>query len=382
MLVRGCMADLEAGKTVAISGMGGVGKTSLGAAIAGQWSAATDFLVYHSTDFQRPVKQLALFPRLTFYNNRGHLASGCNWLPIKARSRTIIWHWRTFVAIVHTLPQTLLCSALMKQTRLQVDPEKLGSEPDPDTRIPGQSTWSRPPLAHRAAAYFSRADTHYSAIRAHVTPNRHLPHGSVQVPFKSADVHQLHAYTGGNPRLLKLMRGIWLEDGRSLSKIVTEMPGTPAAFHALLERFWGRLNIGERQMLLRLAVFRSPAPDDAWPDLKVALKRLAGQNIAQQDGYGGVSLLPVIRDLLVDDRQRFPVELHDQCHLEAADIRAARGEYTAATWHYSRAGEVELAVQVWFPHREQEMKRGLLQRGNCYDHNRSSKTNNLDRNVQ
>ena len=44
-------------------------------------------------------------------------------------------------------------------------------------------------------------------------------------------------------------------------------------------------------------------------------------------------------------------------HLQAAAIRAARGEYTATSYHYWQAG-FDKAVQFWFPHRHQEIERG------------------------
>jgi tetratricopeptide (TPR) repeat protein len=351
-LVQGCMADLGAGKTVAISGMGGVGKTSLGAAVAGHWPAQPIFWYTFRPTFNDQLSSL-LFSLGYFLHQQG--ASGL-WLQLVADKGKVenynlaLAHLR---GDLHTLSQApLLC--FDETDYLQAESEKLGSDQIQMREFLASLRGLVPTLLIGQQPGLS-VDTHY-ALPGLTLPQVATFLTEAHLPFDSADVHLLHAYTGGNPRLLRLIAAL-AEDGRSLSEIVSETPGAPT-LPALLESFWGRLNIGERQTLLRLAVFRSPAPDDAWPDLKVALKRLTGQNMVQRDGYGGVALLPIIRDLLVDDRQRFPAELYDQCHLEAAGIRAVRGEYTAAAWHYSQAGEAALAIQVWFPHREQEMRRG------------------------
>jgi tetratricopeptide (TPR) repeat protein len=80
--------------------------------------------------------------------------------------------------------------------------------------------------------------------------------------------------------------------------------------------------------------------------------------IVQADGLGGLSLLPTIRDLVYADRQRFPVEIRELCHFDAAHIRASRGEYTPAAYHFFQAGEASQMVQVWFPQRQLEIERG------------------------
>jgi tetratricopeptide (TPR) repeat protein len=46
------------------------------------------------------------------------------------------------------------------------------------------------------------------------------------------------------------------------------------------------------------------------------------------------------------------------CHFDAAHIRANRGEFTPAAYHFFRAGEMGQMVQVWFPNRQLEIERG------------------------
>jgi tetratricopeptide (TPR) repeat protein len=78
----------------------------------------------------------------------------------------------------------------------------------------------------------------------------------------------------------------------------------------------------------------------------------------QRDGHGAISLIPIIHDLINEDRRRLPTEEREKAHLAAANIRAERGEYTAAAYHFVQGGEAAAAVQVWYPSRQQEIKRG------------------------
>ncbi|MCB8925619.1 MAG: tetratricopeptide repeat protein [Ardenticatenaceae bacterium] len=172
------------------------------------------------------------------------------------------------------------------------------------------------------------------------------------------EIERLTTYTGGNPRFLHLCMA--LHDGhQSLTELMRRLPQVPS-LRALLARLRERLSPDERGLLAQLAVFRSPAPQDAWPDeaAQTALAALHQRQIVQEDGAGGVGLLPVIRDLVIEDWHWLPTEQREQCHLAAANIRAERGEYTAAAYHFVQAGEGDTAVHIWFPHRQQEIQRG------------------------
>jgi tetratricopeptide (TPR) repeat protein len=74
-----------------------------------------------------------------------------------------------------------------------------------------------------------------------------------------------------------------------------------------------------------------------------------------QDEQGGVALLPALRQVIYDE---LAVETREQYHLQAAAIRAERGEYTAAAYHLHRADQPEGAVELWYPLRRGEINRG------------------------
>ena len=176
------------------------------------------------------------------------------------------------------------------------------------------------------------------------------------IPFTADEAEHLHTYTGGNPRLLNLCISLY-DHGKPLAEITAELSEAPA-FQALFTYLWERLSKEERGLLQYLAVFRSPVPEDAWGQQQAQLISLRKRHIVQRDGGGGIILLPSLRDFIYGDRRWLSADLRDKCHLWAANIRATRGEYTPAAYHYVQAGEHEKAVQVWFPHRREEIERG------------------------
>jgi tetratricopeptide (TPR) repeat protein len=171
-----------------------------------------------------------------------------------------------------------------------------------------------------------------------------------------AEAARLHTYTTGNARMIWLCMAL-CQNGRSLTDVLDSLPKT-AVFQALFTRFWQSLTSDEQQLLRQIAVFRSPAPDDAFPQAVSVMDSLTARHILQRDGQGAVLLIPLIHDLIYEDRQRLPAEEREQAHLRAANIRAERSEYTAAAYHFVQGGEMATAVQVWFPHRQKEIKRG------------------------
>ncbi|MEJ2746883.1 MAG: tetratricopeptide repeat protein, partial [Anaerolineae bacterium] len=197
---------------------------------------------------------------------------------------------------------------------------------------------------------------------AHYTPAG-LTSGQVQtllvqngVTHTTADARRLQTITGGNARMIWLCTAL-ARNGRSLADVLDSLPET-AVFQTLFARFWQSLTPEERHFLQQIAVFRSPAPADAFPQAADVIDGLAARHILQRDGPGAISLLPVIRDLVYEDHQRLSAEVREQAHLAAAGIRAERGEYTAAAYHFFHGGETSAAVQVWYPYRQQEIKRG------------------------
>ena len=185
--------------------------------------------------------------------------------------------------------------------------------------------------------------------------------------FTEAEAKQLFQRTVGNARM------IWLciaqcHGGQTLANVLNDLPDS-AIFQTLFARTWQSLSSAERVLLQTIAVYRSPAPADAFAEQTATIQTLSQHHLLQQDGQGGLSLIPAIHDLIYENPHYLPAGQRDQAHLAAAHTRAMRGDVTAAAYHFLQAGEPALAVQVWYPQRQQAIKRGQLESARfIFDH--------------
>ncbi len=85
------------------------------------------------------------------------------------------------------------------------------------------------------------------------------------------------------------------------------------------------------------------------------LEGLAQRRLVHLDARGGVTILPALRELVYSDQA---IEDRERNHLVAADIRAERGDYTAAAYHLAQAGQTDGAVALWYANRQAEINRG------------------------
>lgn len=178
-------------------------------------------------------------------------------------------------------------------------------------------------------------------------------HQSGLDPLSSEQHHELLERTRGNPALLTLLTGL-LRSGDPLDDLLQQLNAGPS-MEALFNRIWRRLQWDERLMLMRLAVFRSAAPVDAWTGATTTLMLLLQRELVQIDNQGGVLVLPHLHKLVYD---YIPAEDRSLLHREAAEIREKRGEYLAAIYHAIQSKTPAWAVWLWFTHREQAIERG------------------------
>ncbi len=164
------------------------------------------------------------------------------------------------------------------------------------------------------------------------------------------EAERLHAYTGGNPRLLGLM--LTLDHDATAELEATGPVATPSLLPAF-QRLWRRLTPQERRGLQRLAVFQGYAPEELLdPTVRESAARL---RLIEHDGVGGVAVLPALAPFIDAD---LTPELRETLHAEAALVRLERGEYTAAAFHFVASKQEQLALQAWFPQRRQAIARG------------------------
>ncbi len=346
-------AALTAHQVVAISGMAGTGKTSLAAAIVAREARPAFWFTLRPT-LNDQLHSL-LFSLAYFLYRQG---AASLWLQLVA-DRGVVEDPNLALALV----RGDLEGMQRKRPLLCIDEVDYLYSDDPDRELDSHlqiraflsGLQSYCPLLWIGQRHVMRADIHIPLSGLDLAQTIALL-ADADIPFTAVEAQQLHDYTGGNPRLLNLCISLY-DHGKPLNAITTELSQAPA-FQALFTYLWLRLTRDERIVMQSLAVFRSPAPRDAWHKQMPALKSLLKRQIVQQDERGGVALLPSLRDFIYADRRWLSADAREKHHLWAAGVRAARGEYTAAAFHYLQAGEAEKAIHVWFGHRQQEIERG------------------------
>ncbi|NJN00055.1 MAG: tetratricopeptide repeat protein [Phormidesmis sp. RL_2_1] len=113
----------------------------------------------------------------------------------------------------------------------------------------------------------------------------------------------------------------------------------------------------ERTILLQMSVYRRPIPADLWsePPEQATLMRLTERQLVQHNRQGTVTLLPSYRQILYDT---VPMEVKEALHIDAATVRALRGEFTAAAYHLTKSSRPAQAVRTWYPQRYLEIDQG------------------------
>lgn len=352
-LIARCLPRLQAGQTVALTGMGGVGKTALAAAIAQQWASQPVFWFTLRPTLNDQLGSL-LFSLGYFLHQRG--ASGL-WLQLVADGGKLSSLPLALEQVRGDLlamnPQPLLC--LDECDHLAADPEKVtAAQRQLLSFIDGLRGLT--PLLLVGQRVNLLTDGHL-ALTGLTPPQTQKLLTQSGIAYRPEEAERLHTYTDGNARMIWLCAAICQQEQTTLTAVLDTLPGT-AVFQTLFARLWQTLTPEERAVLQRLAVFRSLAPEDAFAERTAVLNSLATRRLLQRDDRGAVALLPIIRDLLLADHAHLPADTREQAHLAAAAIRAERGEYTAAAYHFAQGGEPATAVQVWYPVRQQEIKRG------------------------
>lgn len=342
---------LQASKTVQIIGAGGLGKTTLGAAIFNQLAG-------------QPIFWFTVRP--TFNDRLGSLLFALGHF-LYAQGVTNLW--QLVVAAGGFIEDANLALSLLRQdlAMLQTRPPVLCFD-EFDRLYSTDSTQTAPGHEQILALVEGLRGTtpllligQKAPLEAdlYLTPPGFAPvhihqlFQAAQCGLSHQETQQLHRYTAGNPRLVLLCLALH-KSGELLMDRLNLLPQTPG-LAALFYRLWQRLTVGERQLLQRLAVFRTPAPSASWPEAQIYLQSMVERRLVTLDGQGGVELLPVFRSHIYEE---LSPDLREQIHLEAAEIRATLGQYTAAAYHYWRGNRNAKAIQVWYPHRTTELLRG------------------------
>lgn len=340
---------LARGRSVALTGPGGVGKTSIGATAVERLSRRLSFWYTLRPGFNDGVNSL-LFALAAFLHE--HDASNL---------------WQYLVTANGVVGDLNLATGLLRQDLATFD----GKPPilcfDDLERL---ATSNLALLTSAHAQVFDLIEELRGAAPLLLISQRPLPASDLHLELAGLntanierlwqaagrsladqEAEHLHAYTAGNPRLLTLILALQHES-EDVESIMAGSGAAPALLPAL-QRLWRRLTPEERRVLQRLSVYQGYTPEDIIEP--AALESLARLRLIERDGEGGVTLLPALAPIVHDD---LSPELREKLHSEAAIVRLERGEYTAAAYHFAQSAQEHRAVQVWFPQRRRAIARG------------------------
>ena len=343
---------LAAGKSVAVIGPGGVGKTALGAELFSRLAGDRPVFWYTiRSSFNDRLNSL-LFAL-------GHFLQGYGATNL----------WQLLVASGGLVQDNHLALAMIRQDLQELQPDlpllcfdelDLIAPSDVETVSPSHTQMLalieglRPltPMLLIGQRPTLEVDLHLE-LTGLATPQIYELLRMRQITLTADEVEQLYRVTHGNPRLLMLCLALH-ERGESMGEILAALPTSPGVI-AILRRLWVRLEADERRMLQRLSVLRNPAPVHAWPEAAALLQTLVQRRLVMADGHGGVELHTALRGPIYAE---LAPDLRETLHVEAAHVRLAYGEFTAAAHHFNQAHHPAEAIQCWYPRRTHEIQRG------------------------
>ena len=350
-ILQTCLHDLQAGHSVALTGMGGVGKTSVGATIGAVWPTTAVFWYTFRPQLNDNLTNL-LFALGHFLQQQGQTMLWLQLLTDKGQLTNMEQLLGLLRSDLHQLNHLspLFCFDEMDMLQVALDEPQSPSH----TQVLAFLDMFKGLASTLYIGQRVPIDTvkHYSVLPLNKKQmTRLLQQAGIELP--SRKLRQLHTYTGGVPRLLELVI-LLLQSGEDLNVLLNLHK--QAAAHPLFHRLWKRLDRMQKDVLYRLAVFRTAVPSNIWNKAqRQAIRHLRQRHLIQRDETTGLALLPFIRALIYN---MMHAEQRDEQHLRAAQLRAQHGNYTAAAYHFVVAGEYETAVNSWFPHMETEIAYG------------------------
>lgn len=308
--------DLMADRAVSLTGPGGVGKTSLGAAVTEAWGSPAVFWYTFRPTLNDQVDSL-LFALGHFLHEQGastlwhQLVAGGG--QVKDRNLALGLARNDLAALAH---KPLLCfdelDFLRPLTSDQPNPHHVQLLELID------SLRTHTPMLLIGQRAFWESDRLYTLGGLSLAEVAEWL-ASHSIVATDEELARLYRYTGGNPRLLELCGALYgANPPEPLSTVLDQLPQSPALL-PLWQRLERRLPGAERRLMHALSVFRSPASADAWlgesTEQADALAQLLNRGLVRQDEQGGVFLLPALREVVYSDLE---VEIQEEHHLRAA----------------------------------------------------------------
>ena len=343
-----CLSALQENKSVALSGAGGMGKSSLGTAVLDAWPDNFAFWYTFRPGLNDELGSI-LFALGHFLHEGGRSDM---WLQLVADEGKVESVEQALGLLREDLAQTepapfLLCFDEVDLLQTGASQPRHGVHRLVLELLEGLCLLTPVLLIGQRALI----DTEVHLV---IQP---LAVGDVAVLVERAgskaallSPEAVHQATGGNPRMVDLYLALVNADDQDMPLSLRRKP----AMRPLFNRLWKRLSKNEKQVLAGLSVFRSYAPEDAWAG-HAGLVDLTRRHLIKEDAFGGIALLPAFRQLVYDE---LPQEQRQLLHRHAADVRARLAQYTSAVHHFCRADKVETAIQLWFAVQDEEIAQG------------------------
>ncbi len=345
-VLAACRNQLLAGRSVTITGVAGVGKTALAAAIAAGWPTKATFWYTFLPDLSDNLPGL-LFALGHFVRQWTPSALWLQLMADQGQVRNPVQLLGILRADLERLQlhQPLLCFDEVDILRTSDGEVRLADHIQLLTFLEGLSATTAVLLVGQNGYVDTAA--HFALNTLDTEQTAALLRDAGVTTTTPARVQQV---TGGLPRLIELVIAL-LHSGDDLAEL--DRLYARADVRPLFSRLWRRLDVAEQELLTSLAVLRRPAPVDVVAR-SPAFEQLRHRRVVRVVS-SEVSVLPYFRGLVYGS---LPPEQREAAHAAAARLRALRGDYTAAAYHYSEAGDIVGAVDVWFPHRQLEIQRG------------------------
>jgi tetratricopeptide (TPR) repeat protein/nucleoside-triphosphatase THEP1 len=338
-------AELSNGKSVAFTGLSGVGKTALAGRIANDWHGPVFWFTLRP-GFNDQTESL-LFALADFLRGQGLSTA---WRQATASKNKIDLNEMTSVIrfdLERLLPRSpLLCID-------EIDLLDLTAEAHAQIFHILENFCKVVPMLFVGQQLIMDVNAHHHISGLNAETVAALLAQLNADPALQAQADALQRVTRGLPVLVRLWASLYAS-GDSMDDVLTRAT-TIASVGLLVHRIWQRLDETERALLLRLAVMRERVPSRHWMTQAASLKTLIKRGLVEQDASETVALLPHLR-VAIQQFMSEPV-LH-LCHLDAPEAMEALGDYLEAVHHYSQAKRYDMAVWLWSAHRETEFDRG------------------------
>ncbi|MFN8492233.1 MAG: tetratricopeptide repeat protein [Caldilineaceae bacterium] len=356
------LTSLQAGKAVGISGVGGVGKTTLGQAVAHHFTPEAIFWYTFKPGLNDSIR--SLFFALAYFLHQQVVST--LWSQLVA-DRSEIKAGKEGVAL--KLLRNDLASLGERQVLLCFDEVDLLSpneyEAHTQLLLLLESLRGQVPFLCIGQKPLIETDLSYTLNGLTLVDTATLLH-QAGLALGQSQLARLYQNTQGNPRLLELFMALVLslqreQAGETTATVIdnalANFPHAPS-LEFLLHRIWRHLNPSEKYLLELLAVFRNPIPRAAWNDeaQQEVITQLLTWRLVQVDAQASIQLLPGVRaaiyqNLLINAEKGL-------LHREAAALRSQYGQFTAAAYHYAASGKAADAVNLLYTYKAQTIDQG------------------------